>query len=104
MFVSGNKKSEQANYSTDLEKLKMILTQEKAMFVLSCCFRRLTAMRFRGPEIQTNKSIRTNSKDKNFWKFILVWLPMVMTDFERTVPKATKLLPDERVISLLGRR
>lgn len=23
---------------------------------------------------------------------------MVMTDFERTVPKATKLLPDERVI------
>lgn len=31
-------------------------------------------------------------------KVYAVWLPMVPTDFERTVPKATKLLPDERVI------
>lgn len=31
-------------------------------------------------------------------KVYSVWLPMVPTDFEFSVPKATKLLPDERVI------
>jgi len=35
-------------------------------------------------------------KDKNL-RVYAIWLPMLMTDFERTVPDATKLLPDERV-------